>query len=302
MDELKKAYELLGLPENASREEVEKIFDIELRKSRSRSHSNPAETNGEAPFDQILKAYKLITGHEDRQKIETKSRERYKKWGKLAGTAEKTDDFFRINKSRVIIGIIAAIVLIVGLVSFMNHRAEQQRLASLPPIDLSVMFIGNFVSDPRYENEEQLGFAMAEPFPEWNRFETIVTFVPPREDNMSSAGLAYQQKAMAMLSTEDPDIYILDQSSFEWTVSGGILENLDDQYESKLKSLITNEADVKKFQTEDDTSPHVYGIRVADTKLANELPIAKEDMIVALRIGTENKDKAIQFIKQFYEQ
>ncbi|MNI58378.1 hypothetical protein D3C73_1134880 [compost metagenome] len=183
----------------------------------------------------------------------------------------------------------------------MNHREEQRRLASLPPIDLSIMFLGNFVSDPAYENEEALGFAMAEPFPEWSRFETIVTYVPPRTENMTSAELAYQQKAMALLSTEEPDIYVMDQSSFDWLSSGGILENLDAVYNDQLKSLITNDSDVKKAQTEDDTEPHVYGIRVTDTKLADQLPIVKEDMIIALRIGTANKDKSVQFIKHFFE-
>ncbi|SDF78275.1 hypothetical protein SAMN04488542_11717 [Fontibacillus panacisegetis] len=302
MDELKKAYELLGLPENASREEVEKAFDIELRKSRSRQNTNSTEASGESEFDQKLKAYKLITGHEDRQKIETMSRERFEKWGKHAGTAQKLDDFFRIYKSRVIIGVLAAIILIVGLTTYLNHREEQQRLASLPPIDLSMMFIGNFTSDPKYENEEALGFAMAEPFPEWSRFETTITYLPSKTENMTSADLAYQQKAMALLSTEEPDIYILDQASFDWLSDGGILENLDTEYNDQLKTLITNDSDVKKAQTKEDTQPHVYGIRVADTTLAGQLPVAKEDMIISLRIGSsENKNKAIQFIKHFFE-
>ncbi|MNO61417.1 hypothetical protein D3C76_520640 [compost metagenome] len=302
MDELKNAYELLGLPENASREEVEKAFDIELRKSKARHNGNTSGTSGASDFEQKLKAYKLITGHEDRKKLEMKSRERFEKWGKFAGTAEKMDDFLRFHKTKVIIGVIAAIILIIGLNSYMNHREEQQRLASLPPIDLSIMFLGNFASDPAYEDEEALGFAMAEPFPDWSRFETTVTYIPPRTENMTSAELAFQQKAMALLSTEEPDIYIMDQASFEWLSTGGILENLDTAYNDQLKSLITNDADIKKAQSEDDTEPHVYGIRVTDTKLADQLPIVKEDMIITLRVGTANKEKAIQFIQQFFKQ
>lgn len=293
MSELKRAYETLGLSENASREEVEQVFEIELRKSRSKQN--------ESIFEQKLKAYKLIANYDNQQKIQTKSRERYEKWGKLAGPAEKINDFFRIHKSGVIIGAIICIILIAGLTTYMNHREEQQRLASLPPIDLSIMFLGNFISVPELESDEALADAMVEFFPEWNRFDNIVSFLPPTQENMSGGDIAYKQKALALLSTEEPDIYILDESTFEWIGYGGILQNLDSEFESELHTLITNDNDIKKIQSEEDTESHVYGIDVSDTKLASLMPVNKQDMILAVRVGSKNTDKAIQFIKKFLE-
>lgn len=293
MNELKSAYETLGLSENASREEVEQVFEIELRKSRSKQY--------QSTFDQKLKAYKFITSYDNQQKIQTKSRERYEKWGKFAGSAEKINDFFRIHKSGVIIGAIICIILIAGLTTYMNHREEQQRLASLPPIDLSIMFLGEFMNTPGLESDEALADAMVELFPEWNRFDSIVSYIPPTQENMSPGEIAYKQKAIALLSTEEPDIYILDKSTFEWIGYGGILQNLDSDYEHELRTLITDANDIKRIQTEEDTESHIYGIDVSDTKLANLIPINKQDMILAVRVGSTNKEKSIQFIKKFLE-
>ncbi|GJM71289.1 hypothetical protein HMSSN036_35050 [Paenibacillus macerans] len=93
-DILKQAYEQLGLPENAPREDVDKAFDILLRKSRSRQQDDRFEQEYEAK----VKAYKMIIEAEERSKVEEMSRQRYAKWGKFAGTAEKIDDFSGFTK------------------------------------------------------------------------------------------------------------------------------------------------------------------------------------------------------------
>jgi hypothetical protein len=180
---LKKAYELLGLPEDASREEVERVFDIELKKSRAKSSEND--------FEAKLKAYKLITGSDDRQKIEEKSRKRYQKWGKLAGTAEKVEDFFRLYRTHVIVGIIAIIVLTVATVTFVNHRQEQKRLAALPPIDLSIMYLGGFMSDMDNGGDTALEQAMLDQFPEWKRLKLTMTYLPSSYGHSSNREAGY---------------------------------------------------------------------------------------------------------------
>lgn len=293
MSDLKKAYELLGLPENASREEVERVFDIELRKSRSKS--------SEQDFDMKLKAYKLITGSEDRQKIEEKSRERFQKWGRFAGTAEKVEEFFRIYRTHVIVGIIAVIVLTTATVTFVNHRQEQKRLAALPPIDLSIMYLGNFMSDMDKGGDEGLEQAMLEQFPEWKRLKLTMTYLPSSDQSMGGADMAYQQKAMAILATEKPDIYILDQSSYDWIGGSGVLEKLDEEANGILKPLLNEENQIIG-RGEEDTEDHVYAIDITNSKLADQLPLGKQQMIVGLRGGSENRDNAIHFIERYLQE
>lgn len=293
MDELKKAYETLGLSENASREEVEKQFELLLRKSRSR-HSGGEE------YEQKLQAYKTIVEFEERSKIDEMSRERYGKWGKFAGTAEKIDDFFRLYKGRVIAGMIAVIVVAAGTVAFVNHREEQKRLAALPPVDLSIMFVGNYVSDQEKGGDEGLEQAMTDQIPEWKRLEVTVTYLPALGDTSTTYDMAYMQKASAVVATEKPDVYILDKNSFQWIGGSDILESLDEEVESDLKPLVDDSLFIKGV-TEDNPEEHIYGIKVSDSALAKELPLFMEDMYVTIRIDSDNKDKAIHFIKRYLE-
>lgn len=301
MDDLKQAYELLGLTENASREEVEKAFELLLRKNRSRQPGGQAGVEmGESEYELKLKAYKTIVEFEERSKIEEMSRQRYSKWGKYAGTAEKIDDFFRLYKNHVIIGLISVLVLVVGVTAFVNRQEEKKRLAALPPIDLSVMFLGNFVSDQNQGGDEGVTQALIDLFPEWKRLEVTYNYLPSNQEGLSTTDVAFQQKAMAVVATERPDVYILDSNSFYWLGGGGVLENLDPEAEGVLKPLL-EEGNVFKGQTEEDTEEHVYGIKVTDSALAKKLPLNMQDMIITVRIGADNKDKAIHFIERFLE-
>ncbi|AZK47867.1 molecular chaperone DnaJ [Paenibacillus lentus] len=289
MDELKKAYEQLGLPENASREEVEQAFDLVLRKSRSRKGVDEADD-----YERSLQSYKLITEHEDQRKIEQMSQERYAKWGKFAGTAEKIDDFFRIYRTRVIIGIIAIIVLIFGINAFVDYRAEQKRIAALPPLDLSVLIIGNFAVDEMNNGEEALKQAILAQFPEWNRVDLQIVYVPEQGE------MVYRQKAMAVIATEKPDLYIIDRSTFDWISGGGGFKNLQEESNSVLSSVLPDHAALRA-QAEEDPEPQVYAVDLTASELADQLPLAKKEMIAALGWNEERYDNTLLFIKRYLE-
>lgn len=290
MDELKKAYEQLGLPENASREEVEQAFDMVLRKSRSRKGADESDSE----YERSLRAYKLITEHEDHRKIEQMSQERFAKWGKFAGTAEKIDDFFRIYRTRVIIGIIAIIVLIFGINALVDYRAEQKRIAALPPLDLSILFIGNFAVDEMNNGEEALEQAILAQFPEWNRVDLQIVYVPEQGE------MVYRQKAMAVIATEKPDLYIIDKPTFEWISGGGGFKSLQEESNSVLNPILPDHAALRA-QAEEDPEPQVYAIDLTASELADQLPLAKKELIAALGWNEERYDNPLLFIKRYLE-
>lgn len=301
MDELKKAYEILGLPESASREELDREFDILIRKSRSRKPAQNTAENQPDEYELKLKAYRTIVDYEEKKKIEELSRERYSKWGRFAGTAEKSNDFFRIHKTKIIIGIISVIVVIVGITAIMNNLEEKRRIAALPPLDLSVMFLGTFMADDSKGGDSALEDAFTATMPDWQRTEVELVYLPSQEaDVIGSQDIAFQQKAMALLSTERPDVYIVDENALDWLMNSGLFMNLDEDANGELKPLLKEDS-IVMGRSEEDTEDHIYGIRVKDSELAKQLPLYLPDMIVTVRIDSENKDKAVELIKRYLE-
>lgn len=301
MDELKKAYEILGLPESASREELDREFDILVRKSRTRKTAQSTAENEPDEYELKMKAYRTIVDYEEKKKIEELSRERYAKWGRFAGAAEKSNDFIRIHKTKIIIGIISVLVVIIGITGIMNHLEEKRRIAALPPLDLSAMFLGTFMADDSKGGESALEDAFTATMPNWQRTEAELVYLPSQDAEMAgTADIAYQQKAMALLSTERPDVYIVDENALKWLMNSGLFLSLDEAANGELKPLLKEDS-IIMGRSEEDTEDHIYGIRVKDSELAKQLPLYMPDMIVTIRIDSENTDKAIELIKRYLE-
>lgn len=295
MDNLKQAYETLGLSENASREEVEKTFELLLRRSKGKAGEEITV------FEQQLKAYKFIINYNDQAEIEKMSAERYRKYGKYANRAEKTSDFFRLHKTKVFVSIISIVVVIVALTTYLNHLEEQKRLAALPPIDLSILYMGNFMVDEKNNGEEVLEKALLQQFSQFKRFELKFNYMPPaNKDGLTGDALAYQQKAFTVIATERPDIYVTDQTTFEWIGKMGAFKSLDEEVAGRWKSFV-NEKNAIKLVNEDDQKEHIYGIDLSDNELFNGLPLFKDKAILTIRDGEGNLEKAIQFIEHFLQ-
>lgn len=82
MDELKRAYETMGLPENASKEEVDKRYTTLMRQARARQRENPDGTD-QADFEEVTRAYRYILGEDNRKANEAFNQQeygKYKKW------------------------------------------------------------------------------------------------------------------------------------------------------------------------------------------------------------------------------
>lgn len=295
MDELKQAYETLGLPELAAKEEVEKRYTTLMRQARSRAQQKKADAgNAEDSFAKITQAYRLILEYEDRKLTDAFNEQEYGKYKKMAGQAQKMDHFWRYYRFHTL-GAIAAVALIIyGVISFMNYREEQERLANLPPVDLSVSFMGNYMLKEDAPKEEPIEKALLTAFPEWKRFASMLTFVPADQQ----AQYAYMQKAVLILATEHPDVYIMDRSIFEWVGTQGVLMNLDSDVNGELKPLMKDGL-AQKLKTDEDTEEHVYGIDLSSSALVDQLPLYKESMIIGIRLDSKNPEKAKEFIKKY---
>lgn len=133
-EKLKKAYERVGLSENVSREEINKRFDLLLKRRRSKA----SDDERSAP-EEDFQAFKFILDSLDEQEIQEAEQQRLAKYGKLSGFASKWERFMRLYKTHVIVSIIIVIVLAVGGNALYNNWQHKKYLASLPPVDAEIM-------------------------------------------------------------------------------------------------------------------------------------------------------------------
>lgn len=300
MEDIKTAYKELGLEPFASKELVEQRYDQAIRKHRARTkqaaQGQAIPSDDGFDFDAITAAYRAILDYETKKYTEAFEQEEYGKYKKMAGQAKKFDHFWRYYKIHTFVAIGLVIALIYGVVVFMERQEEKRYLASLPPVDVAVSFIGNYFDTTEDKNYETTNQKFLADFPEFQRFVTDMIYVP--ED--PSMQYAYLQKAMVMLMTETPDIYIADEAMKDWTLPQGMYVELDNV--ASLSHLIDSKYAVKGaiLENTDTLGPeHVYMIDLTESALAKDLPIAHNKLLVGIRADAPNTEKALQFIEYY---
>lgn len=295
MENLKQAYKTMGLQEFADKAEVEKRYTTLLKRERTRAKSQSAESASSETdsdeFTRITEAYRLILAHEDQKITQAFNEQEYGKYKGMAGQAQKLDHFWRYYKFHTFGAIALFAAIIYGIVSYIDHREEQKYLASLPPIDLSVSFMGLFM-EPEGNEPYAVAQSMLKSFPDWKRVESSILFIP--KDDASQ--YAYLQKAVVTLISEVPDIYIMDREMFQWIGGQGALMKLEDKPE--LSAYMNGELALK-LKTEENGTEAVYGIDLAKSQLFTDLPLVKTDLIAGIRNNAPNPENAVKFIEAY---
>lgn len=299
MESLKEAYEALGLPENATKEELEKRYYLLTRKARAermREHSEPS-TGETIDLELINRAYRFIHEYEEQQASKQFIEQNYGKYKKMAETKRKWDHFIHYYKFHIL-GAIAVLLLIgYGIKSYIDHREEQQRLASLPPASLSVMFFGEyFYGDGFGSDTEPLGQDIVKLFPDWKRVVAGLTYVPSQM--RSEQDMALIQKSMLVVMTDKSDLYILDKDNFTKLAKQGAFLPLDEVGGPAIRPLLKTGATLKEKEEEQDKE-HVYGIDLTDSPLSELLGVTGKQFIAAIRNTAEHQANAETFIAHF---
>ncbi|MBB6674761.1 J domain-containing protein [Cohnella nanjingensis] len=293
MDELKQAYDVLGLSENADKEELENRYYILVRRARAQKMREGDAEDGALRVDEeaISRAYRYIKDYEETQAKAAFTEQNYGKYKKMAGRAQKWDHFLHYYKFHILGGILLLIAIGYGIKSYVDHKHEQAELAKLPPANLSVMFYGNyFYGDGMAADTKPLGEDILKQFPDWQRVIADLTYVP--SDTKSEQDMALIQKSMLVLMTDKSDLYIMDKLNFAKLAPQGALKPLDG--ESGIP------ADLQmKSKTEEDTSEHVYGVDLSGTTMAKELGVNGTEFIAGIRANAKHPEEALTYIKHF---
>lgn len=295
-EKLKLAYGRLGLSENVTREELDKRFDLLLKRRRSLTGEEEI-----AAYEGDFQAFKLILDTWDQQEIQEAEDQRLAKYGRFSGTASKWETFMRLYKTHVIVGIIAVLALIFGGKALYDNYQHRQYLASLPPVDATIMFIGNFgTKDPSGKTGE-LEKAIVAAYPEWKRVQTTIVYLPKTGEGADTLDMNFMQKAVVELAANRPDILVLDEATFEWVGGQAGFQNLEPiTTDGKLSA----DDRLMRWGVNPDTGKNeLYGVDITNSPFVSALPIVHNTQSIIIGVlGEDNKDKTIAFVKHIAEE
>ncbi|XID95968.1 hypothetical protein ACF3MZ_16265 [Paenibacillaceae bacterium WGS1546] len=279
-EKLKKAYEVLGLPEDATREQVEKRYYILMRKARSeQSRANSGDDAGETMnLSEINQAYNTVIGI-DSEKIVTVEK------------PTKIGHFFYYYKVHVIIGLI---VLIFAGFMIKEGVDKRREAANTPPANLSVSVFGNFY----FADVDILQQNMLQLMPEWQRIKTTLVHNPP--EIVSQHDIALQQKSMIMLMTEKDELYVLDKNNFESLAVQGVFVKLDAF--AAATGIALPQDRLLFSRTEDDATDFPYGIDVTGHPVFEDVQMTPDErQIIGIRAAEEKWDDTAALLAKLLE-
>jgi hypothetical protein len=280
--DLKRAYEILGIPENSSMEEVEKRFEILIRNQR-RKQSGEGAINPES----YAQAYKTIKEAERRAAVERYNETRFGTNSRKKQLMEKLEYFWNYYRWYVFGSIIAIIVLVMLINGFIEKRRE----AALPPPDLEIMLYGNYNGADEVGMEKEL----LKKYTNWKRVHVLLNYYPSEMSGIADP--AYVQKSIVLLATEHPDVYIVDRPAFERMLQQGALSPLDD-LKSSLGPGLSSDKMLTGSQPQDD-KPHLYGLDITGNSLWSAVLVPSTEKIAVLSLKPKHPDNAKRFIVDF---
>lgn len=293
--ELKQAYSILGLPDDAPMDDVDKRYAILLKKQHSQqARANEGQTQPEEAtnYERINHAYRLLLQHH-KEKASLAFEQKYYSASHRKWKLDKLDHFWQYNKFRIIGALLVLAVIFYGLTTYLDKRAERIALSKLPPADIEIMFYGDYYT----EDIKKLEQALLDQMPEWKRVIIMVTQIP--SDPSSPYAISLQQKAVITLMTEKPDIYVMDKGTFEvLSTQQALLDGKD--WLGSIEAQLTD--DQKVFgQSEDDLEPKLYGVDVSKNSVFESKGLHSVDQIIGMRFDSTKQQSAQQLIKLFLQ-
>lgn len=289
MDELKRAYEILGVKQEAEKKEVENRYFILLKRHQTKMKSANEEERAaeEQRFAPINQAYRQIIDHLNQKTLENNPV--YIAEQKKHPLRRRVEEFFFVYKLPFFLGLISLIFVVSLVYSIATKEPEQ-------PSDLSTMLVGNFYSDEieTFENR------MASLVPGWERVAVTLNLTP--HETNDSFDIANMEKSMVLLASERPEIYIVDKWQFE-RIGGQMAFKPLDTWEDDLSSLVGEER-LLYAQFEEDTQQHLYGVNLADSSIFNDdiVRLAGDTaFIFTMRSTVEDPEPAMQLIRAIAE-
>ncbi|HHV98328.1 MAG TPA: DnaJ domain-containing protein [Clostridiaceae bacterium] len=280
MHNIKDAYEVLGLSENATKEDIEKRYAILLKKYKSVGKDDKeSNENLNEEFERITDAYNLLMGFEtpEDENVPPKKPNPVLKW--LGIDQKKFENFIHYYKFHILGGI-AALVILISIINTIVTNVDP---------DLNVAFVGSIY----YQDTEVFKEKVKDAIPDLNAVGTDSAILYEGMDGQME--IASNMKLTVLFAAAEMDVFITDKQQFDKFVQQGAFEKLDELAEE----LRIEEQGIKAYRAKaaEDEQEHIYGIDLTQNAFLKECGIEGEEIIGAVRVEPKHREEAISLIK-----
>ncbi len=292
--EVKSNYEVLGLPENATLEDVERKYGALIRQYKKRVDEKGQTYEDLEYYRAITKAYNELTGKNQNLEDDNPT-------SIIPYSVRKRFEIIQAHLSQYYFAIFAVILLLaMGTLFILQYRDNRKT-------DFGIKFVGAFsVANPTDFNEEIVKRSKVTKYP------VISFFTVTTETQLTPA---VQSQATSFLSQlmvgKNLDVILLDKESYDAYVRQGAFLALDDilkeysdreWYDSLRKFDYKLNPDIEEGMQPVEA---VYGVDVTNTTFFDGTSLEwlhdvdkgqEKVMILTIARTSMNKEKAIDFM------
>lgn len=290
----------MGIPMNSSKEDIEKKYDVILKKHRKMKMDGTLTKEDEEDFQKKTDAYKILMGYEVEEPNSPK-KETYvdKAFVKAGMDRKKVDNFFHYHKYHILISIITVIIIAASVYSIVTKVKP----------DITIGILGE-VHEQATDTFKQ---KITKSLPEIKEVGLETVMLSNRINDPNSS--MYIQKAMVLFAASDTDVFLLSKYVFDQYASDGAFMAMDDiardfridtESSNYLKLKVVEEwnqpQDPKEKRTVKsyrDAEPKLYGIDVTNSEFFKDVDVLGPEKILAVRAEPENFDLIKKLIKLF---
>jgi hypothetical protein len=297
---MQEARKILGVTKSSLKDDIEKKYDVIMKKYRILKSNGTLGIKDEEDFAKKTEAYRIVMGYEvDIPHVERKETYTDKAFQKAGVDRKKADNFFHYYKFHILISIVAIIVVVLTVRSFVT-KVE-------PDITIGVM------GEVNQQAFDALGAKIKAKVPE---IKEVAFDSAMLTDNYNDPqAYAYMSKAMILLSVSETDLFIVNKYAYERYANSGPFMSLEDvakeleidvSKSEYLKVRVVDEwedpengTEERKVKTYRDAEPLLYGIDVSNSEFFKDVNVVGPEKILVVKVEPENRDLILKLMKLF---
>jgi len=258
------AFEILGIPENSTRDEIISRYSILLKKYQ---HNDLTGENAELKdeLDKINKAYDVVMDYTADEMDYTQT------------PVQKVENFFYHYKIHLFIGAFSALIIIMIIRSFLIR----------PNPDIDISFIGHMYALDTQTFEDEVSKAIPE------LEEVRVSLSTMNEKGQYLMDETVYSRVQLDLAYGGFDVCVLDRINYDRYAKLGYFKILDEYIEKYNIDMELNKANVIKTEKSDEE--HLYGIDVSSNPIFDT--IGGETKIIAISVNAKRPENAVKLLE-----